>query len=181
MARAQAPARLDPELVAFFTGHWTGKGKFATGAPIEADVDFKLTLDSAWLLCEHRDRPPHRYKATSMLGTDGKTGEFVGFTFDNFHGHRQWKSDGWIGGKLVLSGEFEHFIYERLSDKQFKMTYETSRGGNRAKRRLRTYPRLRRVRTSPNEGRCSGEVLTKGRRSDEVLWKLGDWLVFTRS
>jgi hypothetical protein len=157
MARAQASARLDPELVVFFTGHWTGKGEFATGAPIEADVDFKLTLDSAWLLCEHRDRPPHRYKATSMWGEDlrgtadstgvgrGRNGrgQFVGFTFDNFHGHRQWKSDGWVGGKLVLSGEFEHFIYERVSDTQFKMTYETSRDG--------------------------------------VSWKLGDWLVFTRS
>ncbi len=96
-----------------------------------------------------------------MWGVDGGTGQFVAFTFDNFHGHRQWSSSGWSGGKLVLSTVFEHFIYERLSATQFKMTYEVSRDDNRAKRRLRT----RR---------------TKGRGSDEVPWRLGDWLVFTR-
>jgi hypothetical protein len=124
-------------------------------------VSFAPSLDSAWLVYEHRDVPPGDYKATSMWGVDGGTGQFVAFTFDNFHGHRQWSSSGWSGGKLVLSTVFEHFIYERLSATQFKMTYEVSRDDNRAKRRLRT----RR---------------TKGRGSDEVPWRLGDWLVFTR-
>lgn len=82
---------------------------------------------------------------------DGRTGQFVAFTFDNFHGHRQWLSSGWSGGRLVLSTGsfssqggtvFEHFIYERLSATQFKMTYEVSR--------------------------------------DCIIWKMGDWLVFTR-
>jgi hypothetical protein len=134
---AQAPAaplRLDPDLIAFFTGHWAGKGEFANGAPIAAEVTFEPSLDSAWLLYEHRDVPPGGYKATSMWGVDEATRTFVGFTFDNFHGHRQWKSDGWIEGRLVLStgsaGTMrEHFIYARISATQFKMTYEVSGDG----------------------------------------------------
>lgn len=149
-SQAPAPARLDPDLVAFFTGHWKGEGAFAAGQKIAAEVSFAPSLDSAWLVYEHRDVPPGSYKATSMWGVDG-TGQFVAFTFDNFHGHRQWLSRGWSGGKLVLSTGgysspggtvFEHFIYERLSATQFKMTYEIS--------------------------------------GDGITWQLGDWLVFTR-
>jgi hypothetical protein len=92
-------------------------------------VSFAPSLDSAWLVYEHRDVPPGRYQATSFWGVDGRTGQFVAYTFDNFHGHREWTSSGWAGGKLVLSTVFEHFIYERLSAAQFKMTYETSRDG----------------------------------------------------
>ena len=169
--QAPAPARLDPDLVAFFTGHWKGEGAFAQGnrakakvttedgrgeaAPttvtIAAEVSFAPSLDSAWLVYEHRDVPPGAYKATSMWGVDERTGQFVAVTFDNFHGHRQWLSSGWSGGKLVLSTGnysspggmmFEHFIYDRMSATQFKMTYEVSRDG--------------------------------------ITWRLGDWLVFTR-
>jgi hypothetical protein len=150
-SQAPAPARLDPDLVAFFTGHWKGEGAFAQGQKIAAEVSFAPSLDSAWLVYEHRDVPPGAYKATSMWGVDERTGQFVAVTFDNFHGHRQWLSSGWSGGKLVLSTGnysspggmmFEHFIYERLSATQFKMTYEVSRDG--------------------------------------ITWRLGDWLVFTR-
>ena len=149
-SQAPAPARLDPDLVAFFTGHWKGEGAFAAGQKIAAEVSFAPSLDSAWLVYEHRDVPPGVYKATSMWSVD-ETGQFVAFTFDNFHGHRQWLSRGWSGGKLVLSTGgysspggtvFEHFIYERLSATQFKMTYEIS--------------------------------------GDGITWQLGDWLVFTR-
>jgi hypothetical protein len=103
-AAAAPQARLDPNMISFFTGHWKGAGEFAGGAKIAADVDFTLTLDSCWLLYEHRDQAPNTYKATSMWGVDGKTGQLLAYTFDNFHGHRQWMSNGWVDGKLVLSG-----------------------------------------------------------------------------
>ena len=154
VVRAQAGApvhRLDTSLVAFMGGRWSGEGSFAGGRKIAADVSFRLSLDSCWLVYEHADRPPNGYKATSMWGVDGGTGEFVAYVFDNFHGHRQFVSNGWKEGKLLLSHQaitpqgvvyFEHFIYERLSGTQFKMTYETSLDG--------------------------------------MSWQMGDWLVFTR-
>ena len=148
-----------------------GRGAFAGGRKIAAEISFGLSLDSCWIVYEHRDVPPNQYKASSFWGVDGGTGQFFAYVFDNFHGNRakrrlrtrrteerrsdevrQLVSNGWKDGKLLLSGSayipsvglyFEHFLYERLSDTQFKMTYETSRDG--------------------------------------IVWQLGDWLVFTRN
>jgi hypothetical protein len=166
--QALPPARLDPVLVTYFAGDWSGEGAFARGRRIAAELSFQPSLDSAWLVYEHRDLMPGKYKATSMWGVDARTGQFVAYTFDNFQGHRHWLSNGWADGRLILStrsyrsvghsnrcgngdtdprtrsGEllFERFIYERLSDNQFKMTHETSLDG--------------------------------------INWQLGDWLVFSR-
>jgi hypothetical protein len=136
---AQAPpARLDHSMVSFFSGEWKGEGAFANARPIAATLSFRLSLDSAWLVSDHADLPPNDYKATSYWGVDATTGQFVATVFDNFHGHRNFASSGWAAGRLVLTTEsfapgagtyFEHFIYERKSDTQFRMTYETSRDG----------------------------------------------------
>jgi hypothetical protein len=133
---AQKPARPDSSMVNFFLGEWKGEGTFANGRKISATVDFRLALDSTWLINEHRDIPPNTYKATDFWGTDPAAGQFVGYTFDNFNGHREWSSTGWAGGRIVLSGSshtarygtfYEHFIYERLDANLFRMTYENSR------------------------------------------------------
>lgn len=51
---AQTPTpHLDPALVSYFSGEWTGEGAFAGGKPISADLSFHLSLDSAWLIYEH--------------------------------------------------------------------------------------------------------------------------------
>ena len=135
----------------FFVGRWSGEGAFANGKKIAADLSFTLSLDSCWLMYEHRDRAPGQYKATSMWGVDGQSGEFVAYCFDNFQGHRGFEGNGWKNGKMVLThhafypkvgGYFEHFIYERTGERSFKMTYETSRDG--------------------------------------IGWQMGDWLVFRR-
>ena len=148
---AQAPVRLDQELVHFFVGDWKGEGAFANGKPIAANLTFRLSLDSAWLVSDHTDVPPGSFKATSYWGVDENTRQFVAMVFDNFHGHRSFSSRGWAGGRLILTATgyapgagtyFEHFIYERLSDTQFKMTWETS--------------------------------------ADAITWRLGDSLTFTR-
>ena len=132
------PARLDASMVRFFCGEWKGAGAFANGRPIAAVLSFRLSLDSAWLVSDHADVPPNDYKASSYWGVDAATGKFVATVFDNFHGHRSFASSGWVGGRLVLMAEsfapgagtyFEHFIFERQSDTQFRMTYETSRDG----------------------------------------------------
>jgi hypothetical protein len=75
-----------------------------------------------------------------------------------------------VGGKLILSGSegvgagvmFEHFIYERVSAREFKMTYEVSGDGI----------------TERSEG-CERE----GPRDEgpTKFWQMGDWLLFTRA
>ena len=130
--------KLTDEFVNFFVGSWTGDGEFSSGKKISADLTFKITLDSSWISYEHTDKLPNRYKALSMWGIDMLSGQFVAYSFDNFRGHRKFASDGWKDNKLILTTNeyhpqrgllFQHFIYEKLSDKSFKMTYETSKDG----------------------------------------------------
>lgn len=139
-------------MVQFFLGSWTGNGAFANGNKIAADLSFRLSLDSAWIMYEHTDKAPNRYKALSMWGVDRQTGEFVDYVFDNFRGHRKFSSDGWQDGKLILTRQvpqptnsvlYERFTYEKLSPQSFKMTYEKSQDGS--------------------------------------TWKLGDYLTFTKN
>lgn len=139
-AKAQriTPAPISPDLIRFFQGNWTGEGKFANGRTIAATLKFGLTLDSSWLVCEHTDIAPATYKAHLYWGTDLMTGNFTAYAFDNSHGHRQFISEGWKDDKLILFNEQEipgrgkfmqHFIYEKMDETTFKMTYETSRDG----------------------------------------------------
>lgn len=146
-----APNKINNDLITFFTGNWQGDGEFANGKRIAADISFKLSLDSCWLMNDHTDKPPTKYKAHSLWGVDKANGQFVAYIFDNFHGHRQFVSDGWTDGKITLTTNeftsqrgllFQHFIYEKLSTDSFKMTFETSK--------------------------------------DAVTWKLVDYLIFTR-
>ena len=143
--------KLSDELSAFFVENWTGNGEFANGKKISADITFKFSLDSVWLISEHADQSPNRYKAFSIWGIDRSTGHFVAYIFDNSRGHRQFVSDGWKEGILILTTnqfypqtglQFQHFIYEKLTEKSFKMTYETSKDG--------------------------------------IIWKSGDYLVFNK-
>ena len=103
---AQTPSsnyKLTDEFIGFFVGSWTGEGEFAIGKKIAADLIFKMSLDSSWISYEHTDKLPNRYKALSMWGVDMLNGQFVAYSFDNFHGHRKFASDGWKDGKLILT------------------------------------------------------------------------------
>jgi hypothetical protein len=137
-AQQKTLQKLSPDLIHYFAGAWEGKGEFANGRKIEADLIFTMPLDSAWLNCSHVDRLPNNYKASLMWGCDKKTGRFLAYNFDNFQGHRQFESAGWVDHKLVLSNSQEisktvlareHFIYEQIDDNSFRMTYETNIDG----------------------------------------------------
>lgn len=137
-AQQKSTHKLSPDLISFFSAEWKGAGAFASGRKIEADLVFSMTLDSAWLSCSHTDRSPNTYKANLMWGIDKSTGRFLAYNFDNFQGHRQFESDGWVDNKLVLANSqeipkigkvYEHFIYQKIDNNSFKMTYETSKDG----------------------------------------------------
>lgn len=122
-------------MVGFFTGSWHGKGQFANGKPIEADVSFRLSLDSAWLMEEHTDVPPNRYKSLGMWGKDGKTSTYTLTVFDNFSGQRKFLSDGWQDNKIAFSfheegSYYQRFTYEKTADNAFTMKYEVSKDGS---------------------------------------------------
>jgi len=148
-----AASALPPGFAAFYIGRWAGTGAFANGTKISAHVSFRWSLDSAWVIYEHQDDPPGRYKALSMWGRDKQSGAPVEMIFDNFQGHRIFVSNGPdTAGRLIWNTRepgpagkgwvFERFRYEQLNAGQFKMTYEMSRDG--------------------------------------LSWQTGDWLIFAR-
>lgn len=131
---AQIPKyRLPDEFNTYFLGRWLGTGKFASGKGIAADLSFKMALDNNWIIYEHTDQHPDRFKSLSIWGIDPKTGQFLAYSFDNFSGHKVFHSDGWKNGNLVLTTNLtgaimtERFIYTKISEKSFRMTYETSK------------------------------------------------------
>ncbi|MTI30763.1 hypothetical protein, partial [Xanthovirga aplysinae] len=93
-------SKLSTDLVQFFVGSWEGKGEFSSGKKIEADISFEISLDSAWLLYQHNDRPPNSYQSTSMWGIDRNSGGFVAYSFDNFKEVRHFTSNGWENNQL---------------------------------------------------------------------------------
>lgn len=142
--------KIDPAITNFFQGSWVGEGQLANGRSVTADASFQLSLDGCWLMYNHTDRLPNRYKAISMWGNE-PSGNLLDYVFDNFQGHRLFTSRGWnpeevnfVYRDTVVSGDavFQRFTYKKLSSDSFKMTYDVSKDGNQ--------------------------------------WRLGDWLIFTR-
>lgn len=137
--KAQAIKQKVPAtMISFFTGEWQGDGTLADGKQITANLSFKISLDSSWLIENHEDIPLNKYKAFSMWGIDPSNSRFIAYIFDNNGGYRKFDSDRWQEGKLILSTKeylkgrgniFEHFIYEKKSGESFKMTFEVCRDG----------------------------------------------------
>jgi hypothetical protein len=133
--KAEPPTRVPSDLAEFFSGDWSGKGQFASGRPIEADVSLRLELDGQWLQYRHTDRAPNSYKALGMWGIESATRKLVMTLNDSGGGARSFGSDGWTGGVLTfvrtISAEplrEERFVFTRLSENSFRMAYEVHAG-----------------------------------------------------
>lgn len=134
-AQNSAPARVPADMAAFFGGAWSGKGAFASGRPIEAEVSFTPELDGQWLLYRHSDRAPNSYKALGMWGIESASRKLLMTVNDNFGGARSFASEGWQDGKVIFSRTIsaeplreERFVFERRSANSFHMAYEVRPG-----------------------------------------------------
>jgi hypothetical protein len=132
-----SPFALPAELVEFYTGTWEGKGKFADGKPIEADVTYTTELDNQWLVFHHADRPPIPFKAVGTVGIDRESKKWVLLMTDSYSSAKLFVSDGWKDGTAVFTKtsalgpitRHERFIFKRESAISYKMTYEFSKDG----------------------------------------------------
>lgn len=134
--RFEPPTRVPAELAAFFTGEWSGRGQFASGRPIEADVSFRPELDGQWLQYRHTDRAPNRYKALGMWGIETASHKLVMTLNDSSGTARTFASDGWTDGSIVFARTVsqdplreERFTFSRLSDNSFRMVFEVRADG----------------------------------------------------
>ncbi len=135
---AAAP-ELKPELapLAYFIGDWDCSGKFdASGKVIEAHQHFTADLDGAWIMFRHDDKPPFSYHALAEWGWDASRKKFVMTVQDSFAGVRVFYSSGWDSTQLQWDGDTigstatpaQRFIFERIDDRHFKVSYFTLKG-----------------------------------------------------
>ncbi|MBI3653214.1 MAG: hypothetical protein HY231_19475 [Acidobacteria bacterium] len=136
-AKPASPFALPAELVEFYVGTWEGKGKFANGKPIEADVTYTTELDNQWLVFHHADRPPIQFKAVGTVGIDRESKKLVMLMTDSYSSAKVFVSDGWKDGTAVFTKipmlapitRHERFIFKRETPMTYKMTYEFSSDG----------------------------------------------------
>ena len=123
--------KINSDMAKYFVGSWTGAGEFANGKKIEADVSFYLSVDSTSLINIYTDKAPNRYKATSAW-TLGADGNMVAHIINNFTALKDFTSDGWQNGKIVLTNKepyqnkgllYQQFTFEKIDDDNFKVTY----------------------------------------------------------
>ena len=132
IARAQS-SHVDKAMSRFFVGNWSGAGKLANGKTIEADVTFTIATDSSCLISMYADRAPNAFKAAAVFGVDNATGKFYAHFLNNFTGLKDFTSDGWQDGKILLENQedykgrgtlYQQFIYEKIDESHFKATYK---------------------------------------------------------
>jgi hypothetical protein len=131
------PSRL-PELN-YFLGDWDCAGKFTrSGAAIEAHQHFESILGDKFILFRHDDKPPHNYHAWAEWGWDAAGKQFVSTIQDSGGSTRTFHSAGWEKDRLVweggspqnFPGNDEQFVFERITPKQFRVSYAAKKDGD---------------------------------------------------
>jgi hypothetical protein len=133
--KPQPPVPVPADLANFFTGEWSGRGQFASGRPIEADVSFQPELDGQWLQYRHTDRAPNSYRALGMWGIENGTRKLVMTLNDSGGGVRTFTSEGWNDGSVIFVRTIsvdplreERFVFKRIAEHSFHMAYEVHAG-----------------------------------------------------
>lgn len=130
---------LPHDVLAYFSGAWSGKGKFATGEPIASDISFVPDLDNQCLLVREKEKPPNTFQFVGVWSMDSVSGDLVMLSAVHNSGARVFRSHGWQDGKIVfqsvpeLRAQFglERFTFERKSDATFDSTFEVSTDNGR--------------------------------------------------
>jgi hypothetical protein len=140
---AQAPPASASRLqeLTYFLGDWDCSGKFTrSGAAIEAHLQFESILGESFILFHHDDKPPHNYHAWSEWGWDPAGKQFFSTIQDSTGGTRTFRSVGWQQDRLTweggspasdapaglpqkFPGNDQQFVFERISPKQFRVSY----------------------------------------------------------
>ena len=138
MSVTNVSAGIPAEIANYFSGTWSGKGEFASGKKIEAEVSFTPDLNNQWLLYRHTDKLPNQYKSLGMWGVERNSKKLVMVVSDSFNSARLFVSEGWQQDKLEFNNSMpitpmaisnarkERFIFEKISLDSFKMTYESN-------------------------------------------------------
>lgn len=135
-AQASDKPRLPQDLVNYFAGDWSGKGRFTSGRDLESDFSFVPQLENQCVLVHQKERPPNTFEFSALWSVDSVSGDVVMALAGNLNtGARIFRSHGWQDGKIVFQSvpelrsywALERFTFERESAAVFHSTYEFSK------------------------------------------------------
>lgn len=133
VAQSRSPTRVIPaELASAVVGSWHCAGSFASGRPIESDLQFVTALDGSWLIGSQVDRAPNRFAFRTAWNVDA-AGRVRSIAIDNIGGSRRFASPPLTDGVLrfetdtaTAADRRERFTYRRRAD-TLALTYEVGR------------------------------------------------------
>lgn len=134
-AQTSGKPRLPQDLVNYFAGDWSGKGKFTSGRDLESDFNFVPQLENQCVFVHQKEKPPNTYEFSALWSVDSVSGQVVMLLAGNTDtGARIFRSHGWQDGKIVFQSvpelrsywALERFTFERESATVFHGTYEFS-------------------------------------------------------
>jgi len=123
------------DVLEYFSGDWSGKGKFTSGKELESDFSFAPDPESQWILVHQKEKPPQTFEFMALWSVDSVSGDLVMLMAGNqATGARLFHSHGWQEGKIVFQSvpelrshfALERFAFERVSAAEFHSTYEMS-------------------------------------------------------
>ena len=130
-------ASLPADLINYFSGDWTGKGKFITsGRELESDYSFSPDLGNQILVVRHKEKPPNDYVYLALWSVDSISGDLVMLLASNHDaGARLFRSKGWESEKVTFQSvpdlrapfALERVTFSRESPTTFRTIYEMSR------------------------------------------------------
>lgn len=105
-------ASLPPDVVKYFSGNWSGKGKFTSGMEVESDFSFVPDLENQCIFVRHKERAPNTFQFIALWSMDSISGELVTLLASNHDtGARVFRSNGWQDGKIVFQSAPELRAY----------------------------------------------------------------------
>jgi hypothetical protein len=128
--------RLPQDLVNYFAGDWSGKGRFTSGRDLESDFSFAPQLENQCVLVHQKEKSPNTFEFSALWNVDSISGDLIMLLAGNHDtGARIFRSHGWQDGRITFQSvpdlrsywALERFTFERESATVFHSTYEYSK------------------------------------------------------
>jgi hypothetical protein len=140
-AAASAKGALPPDLVAYFSGNWTGSGAFVkSGKPLASDYSFVPDIENQCLVVHQKEKPPYDFEFVALWSVNSDSGQVVMLLVSNHgSGARVFHGSAWQEGRLSFETApedpkvpgRERFTFERDSTTAFHTMYEYSQDGGK--------------------------------------------------
>jgi hypothetical protein len=127
---------LPGSIKAYFSGDWTGAGKFiATGKTVESTLSFQFAAEGEAILVTQAEKAPNKFAYSALISIDSKDGSPVMLLAgNNAGGARLFRGVSWEGNALVFTSSPElraWFALERITftivdHDSFRTRYEFS-------------------------------------------------------